>query len=76
MPPLRTAWLTWWPITGSGSSNSKPSASRFAWQSLPQPSLPIVVKAIIGLRVSPEIETSGLDLAEHGEEGYHAQKAS
>ena len=30
-----------------------------------------VVKAVLGLRVSPEIETSGLDLAEHGEEGYH-----
>jgi Amt family ammonium transporter len=25
-----------------------------------------------GLRVSPEIESSGLDLAEHGEEGYHS----
>jgi Amt family ammonium transporter len=31
-----------------------------------------VVKAVIGLRVSPEVEISGLDLAEHGEEGYHA----
>jgi Amt family ammonium transporter len=31
-----------------------------------------VVKAVVGLRPSPEIETSGLDLAEHGEEGYHA----
>jgi Amt family ammonium transporter len=30
------------------------------------------VKAILGLRVSPEIETTGLDLSEHGEEGYHA----
>ena len=30
-----------------------------------------IVKAIVGLRVSPEVETSGLDLAEHGEEGYH-----
>jgi Amt family ammonium transporter len=30
-----------------------------------------IVRAILGLRVSPEIETSGLDLAEHGEEGYH-----
>jgi Amt family ammonium transporter len=30
-----------------------------------------IVRAIVGLRVSPEIETSGLDLAEHGEEGYH-----
>ena len=31
-----------------------------------------IVKAILGLRVAPEIEVSGLDLAEHGEEGYHA----
>ncbi len=30
-----------------------------------------VVKAITGLRVSEEVETVGLDLAEHGEEGYH-----
>jgi Amt family ammonium transporter len=29
------------------------------------------VKAVIGLRVNEEVETSGLDLAEHGEEGYH-----
>ncbi len=32
-----------------------------------------IVKATIGLRVSPEIETSGLDVAEHGEEGYHSE---
>jgi Amt family ammonium transporter len=31
-----------------------------------------IVKAILGLRVAPEIEVSGLDLSEHGEEGYHA----
>jgi Amt family ammonium transporter len=30
-----------------------------------------VVKAVIGLRPSEETETIGLDLAEHGEEGYH-----
>jgi Amt family ammonium transporter len=30
-----------------------------------------VVKAILGLRPSEEIESLGLDLAEHGEEGYH-----
>jgi Amt family ammonium transporter len=30
-----------------------------------------IVKATVGLRVSEEVETSGLDLAEHGEEGYH-----
>jgi Amt family ammonium transporter len=31
-----------------------------------------IVKAVVGLRPSPEIETNGLDLAEHGEEGYHS----
>jgi Amt family ammonium transporter len=31
-----------------------------------------LVRALIGLRPSPEIEVAGLDLAEHGEEGYHA----
>jgi len=30
-----------------------------------------IVKAIVGLRVPAEIEVAGLDLAEHGEEGYH-----
>src|SRR5262249_39749486 len=34
-----------------------------------------IVRAVVGLRPSPEIETSGLDLAEHGEEGYHAEGA-
>ena len=31
----------------------------------------MIVKATIGLRASEEVETVGLDLAEHGEEGYH-----
>jgi Amt family ammonium transporter len=30
-----------------------------------------IVKAVIGLRADEEVETVGLDLAEHGEEGYH-----
>jgi ammonium transporter, Amt family len=30
-----------------------------------------LVKFTIGLRPSEEVETAGLDLAEHGEEGYH-----
>jgi Amt family ammonium transporter len=30
-----------------------------------------VVKAVIGLRANEEVETIGLDLAEHGEEAYH-----
>jgi ammonium transporter, Amt family len=29
-----------------------------------------IVKAVIGLRASPEVETQGLDTVEHGEEGY------
>ena len=31
-----------------------------------------VVKAIVGLRPTVEVETAGLDLSEHGEEGYAA----
>jgi Amt family ammonium transporter len=31
-----------------------------------------IVKALIGLRPTLEVETIGLDLAEHEEEGYHA----
>ncbi|MEO5960399.1 MAG: ammonia channel protein, partial [Opitutaceae bacterium] len=29
-----------------------------------------IVKAVIGLRPDPEAEMQGLDLADHGEEGY------
>jgi Amt family ammonium transporter len=29
-----------------------------------------VVDRVIGLRVSPEQEAEGLDLSQHGEEGY------
>ncbi len=32
----------------------------------------LIVKAVIGLRPEEEAETIGLDLVEHGEEGYHA----
>ena len=35
--------------------------------------LAFAVKAILGLRPSAEVETAGLDLAEHGEEGYHSE---
>ena len=31
-----------------------------------------LIKATIGLRPTAEVETQGLDLSEHGEEGYHA----
>jgi Amt family ammonium transporter len=30
-----------------------------------------IVRAVVGLRPTEEVEMAGLDLAEHGEEGYH-----
>jgi len=35
----------------------------------------LVVKAIVGLRPAEEVEVIGLDLSEHGEEGYHGEGA-
>jgi ammonium transporter, Amt family len=32
----------------------------------------LVTKLLVGLRVSEEVEMSGLDIPEHGEEGYHS----
>jgi Amt family ammonium transporter len=29
-----------------------------------------IVKAVVGLRPTPEAEQEGLDLSDHGEEGY------
>ena len=31
----------------------------------------MIVKVVIGLRPTPEVESTGLDIAEHGEEGYN-----
>jgi Amt family ammonium transporter len=31
-----------------------------------------IVKALVGLRPGEEVESSGLDISEHGEEGYQA----
>jgi ammonium transporter, Amt family len=31
-----------------------------------------IVRVLIGLRIAPEIERQGLDINEHGEEGYMA----
>jgi ammonium transporter, Amt family len=36
----------------------------------------LVVKLAVGLRPPEEIETAGLDISEHGEEGYHAASAA
>ena len=32
----------------------------------------LALRSTIGVRVAPEIEASGLDLAEHAEQAYHA----
>lgn len=42
-----------------------------AWSALATIVIIYVCKAITGLRVSPEAETTGLDQAEHGETAYH-----
>jgi Amt family ammonium transporter len=42
-----------------------------AWSALATILIIYVCKAITGLRVSPEAETTGLDQAEHGETAYH-----
>jgi Amt family ammonium transporter len=31
-----------------------------------------ITKSLVGLRPTEEVEVAGLDLAEHGEEGYHS----
>jgi Amt family ammonium transporter len=33
--------------------------------------LAYIIKAVVGLRPSPDVEREGLDISEHGEEGYH-----
>ena len=35
-----------------------------------------VVDAVIGLRVAPEHEVEGLDLSQHGEEGYYWESST
>lgn len=35
--------------------------------------LAFIIKAVLGLRHSPEAETVGLDLTDHGEEGYYGR---
>jgi Amt family ammonium transporter len=41
-----------------------------AWSVLATAIIAYIVKAVIGLRPSHEVEEAGLDLAEHGEQGY------
>lgn len=41
------------------------------WSVVATAIIAMIVKVTVGLRPSEEVEMAGLDLAEHGEEGYH-----
>jgi Amt family ammonium transporter len=48
----------------------KAIAVTIIWSVVATAIIAFIVKATIGLRPTPEIESSGLDITEHGEEGY------
>jgi len=49
----------------------KAIAVTLVWSVVATAIIAYIVKAVVGLRPTEETETIGLDLAEHGEEGYH-----
>ena len=68
------------PVLGKGGMDLLPGllgnqltavAVTIVWSVVATAVLAFIVKAVVGLRPSEETEISGLDLAEHGEEGYH-----
>jgi ammonium transporter len=48
----------------------KAVALTIVWSVVATAILAYIVKAVVGLRASPEVESAGLDISEHGEEGY------
>jgi Amt family ammonium transporter len=52
----------------------KAVALTIVWSVVATAIIAFIVKAIVGLRPTEETETVGLDLAEHGEEGYHENR--
>lgn len=40
------------------------------WSVVATAIIAFAIKAVMGMKVSPEVESNGLDLAEHGEQGY------
>ncbi|MSU84008.1 MAG: ammonium transporter [Pedosphaera sp.] len=49
----------------------KAVALTIVWSVVATAIIAYIVKALVGLRPTEEVEINGLDLAEHGEEGYH-----
>lgn len=58
-------------LPGLLGNQLKAVAITIVWSVVATAILAFIVKAVVGLRPSEETEISGLDLAEHGEEGYH-----
>jgi len=48
----------------------KAVAITIVWSVVATAIIAFIVKAVVGLRPSAEVETAGLDVTEHGEEGY------
>jgi Amt family ammonium transporter len=48
----------------------KAVALTIVWSVLATLVIAFIVKAVVGLRPTPEVENAGLDISEHGEEGY------
>ena len=48
----------------------KAVAVTIVWSVIATAIIAYLVKAIVGLRPSREVESQGLDINEHGEEGY------
>ena len=40
------------------------------WSVVATAIIAFIVKAVVGLKPTPEVESAGLDISEHGEEGY------
>jgi ammonia channel protein AmtB len=72
MPPPRTAWPSWSRTAVSGPTQLKAIGVTLCMAVVGTTIIAYIVRAILGLRVAAEVEVSGLDLSEHGEEGYHA----
>jgi Amt family ammonium transporter len=45
-------------------------ALTIVWSVVATAVIALIVKAVLGLRPTPDVEESGLDLPEHGEAGY------
>ncbi|HRH99401.1 MAG TPA: ammonia channel protein, partial [Prosthecobacter sp.] len=57
-------------LNGLLGEQLKAVAVTIVWSVVATVIIALIVKVVVGLRVDPEVESQGLDLAEHGEAGY------